>query len=114
MEREGIKQAISRHLIELAENNPQHIFSAIIEKVGTFGKYQRITIFFWCMTIFFHGHLVFSIPFLFYQDPYECSSEVKDCRDYVCSLPQNQRSIYIPQASFNSLINEMGDYRCPE
>lgn len=74
-----------------------------------------MTIILWAALIFFCAELLFSTPFLFYQDPYDCSSLSPDvdCKDYVCSLDPSQRLPYIPTPTINSLANDLGDHRCP-
>ena len=44
-----------------------------MEKVGSFGRYQYITIVFWSIANFICGQFTYSMPFLFYQDPYDCT-----------------------------------------
>lgn len=43
-----------------------------MERVGSFGRYQQVTTIFWAFVIYFSGQLLFSVPFLFFQDPYSC------------------------------------------
>jgi hypothetical protein len=92
------------------------VFFSLIEKLGSFGKYQQITIVFWCMIIFLCGELLFSTPFLFFQDNYNCSGLSPDinCKEYVCSLDVSERAKYFPDATIKSLAGELGDYRCDD
>ena len=62
------------------------------------------------------GGLYFITPFLFFTDNYHCPADTplgdSSCRDYVCSLPPEQRLAYVPSPSMHTLGNEFGDYRC--
>jgi hypothetical protein len=58
------------------------------------GNYQIFTYLLWSVIAFIIGGLVFSIPFLFYQNDYQCTSNTS-CYDYVCSLPPDQRLEFV-------------------
>lgn len=61
-------------LSEENANNKQRqdLVFQLFEKVGTFGKYQKITMIFWCLVCYLCGGITLITPFLFYQDPYVC------------------------------------------
>jgi hypothetical protein len=84
--------------------------------VGSFGRYQKMTILFWAFIIYFSGQLLFSVPFLFFQDPYDCAGIdlTMNCRDYACGLDSAaDRYKLVTHITIKSLANELGDYRCP-
>lgn len=54
------------------EADSPRIFFKLIEKVGAFGRYQKITIAVWCLIMYLNGGLMFMTPFLFFEDPYDC------------------------------------------
>jgi hypothetical protein len=60
----------SGYLIENEEKEEEadspRIFFKLIEKVGAFGKYQKITIIVWCLIMYLNGGLMFMTPFLFF------------------------------------------------
>jgi hypothetical protein len=91
------------------------VFFAMLEKAGTTGKYQKITTLIWCIVGYLCGGLMLIIPYLFYQDPYDCSSEglTQGCLEFVCTKSEAERIHFFPQKSFSSLANEFGDFRCP-
>jgi hypothetical protein len=45
-----------------------------------------VTVLFWALIIYFCGQLLFSVPFLFFQDSYDCAGldPALNCRDFVC------------------------------
>lgn len=57
------------------------------------------------------GSTNFFLPFVFYQGNYQCPDGVTNCKDYVCSLPANQRTQFIHDDLF-SLTSKFGDFRC--
>lgn len=69
-----------------------------MEKVGSFGRYQYLTIIFWCVANFICGQFTYSMPFLFYQDPYDCTGyDIEgSCEDFVCDMPEADRLQFIP------------------
>lgn len=74
------------------------VFFNLLEKAGTFGRYQKIITFIWCIVSYLCGGLMLIIPFLYYQDPYVCPSGFpgSNCQDYVCSLESVKRASFIP------------------
>ena len=53
----------------------------------------------------------FFIPFLFYQNDYQCPEGVTNCKDYVCSLPASERAQFVHDDLY-SLATKFADYRC--
>lgn len=92
------------------------MFFNLLERVGSFGIYQKTTLIFWSLACYLCGGLSFITPFLFFQDPYSCSSlsNSKSCQEYVCSLPNNQRLEFLQVPSLITLADKMGDYRCSD
>ena len=86
------------------------VFYSILEKVGASGRYQTLSLVIWSLIIFVAGSTSFFNVFLFYQDEYQCSSEL-NCHDYVCALPEDERYAFINPA-FSSLASKFGDFRC--
>jgi hypothetical protein len=86
----------------------------LFSRVGTIGKYQYITLIFWCISQYLCGGITLMIPFLLYQDPFNCPQAYPNqtCTEYVCSLPQAERTQYIPPQSMSTMANQFGDYRC--
>lgn len=86
----------------------------LMEKVGSMGRYQQMTIVFWSVVSYLCGGLLLVAPFLFYQDSYECPVAYANmsCDEYVCSLPRSERSPFVPAASMATLGNKFGDNRC--
>ena len=37
-----------------------------------FGAYQKVSLVFWCVSCYICGGITLIIPFLLYQDPYDC------------------------------------------
>lgn len=60
----------------------------MLEKAGTAGRYQQITTLIWCIVGYLCGGLMLIIPYLFYQDPYDCTGKYAgdNCQEHVCSL----------------------------
>lgn len=58
---------------EEADSTDSRVFFMMLEKAGTFGRYQKITTLIWCIVGYLCGGLMLIIPYLFYQDPYDCS-----------------------------------------
>jgi MFS family permease len=89
-----------------------------MDKVGGLGKYQMITLGFWCLCCLFCGGFEFITSYLFFEDPYECPASLdlggKSCFNYVCALPSEQRHPFVPLPSMSTLANNLGDYRCEE
>lgn len=56
--------------------------------VGSMGKYQVYAEVVWCVMIYMSGGLLFVTPFLFFQDPYQCSGSLSQeaCLNFVCGL----------------------------
>lgn len=48
----------------------------MLERAGTFGNYQKLTTLVYCIIGYLCGGLMLIIPFLFYQDPYECKETI--------------------------------------
>ena len=92
------------------------MFFELLEKVGTCGLYQKVTLVFWSLACYLCGGLSLITPFIFFQDPYSCSSisNSSSCQDYVCSLRQDQRSKFLSTPTLRTLADKMGDYRCSE
>jgi MFS family permease len=90
------------------------MFFNLLEKVGTIGKYQKITLIFWSLACYLCGGFVLITPFLFFQDPYTCPASIDpaSCTNYVCNLPADHRQPYIPENSMMTLADKLGDYRC--
>lgn len=91
------------------------MFFNLIERVGSFGIYQKIILVLLCIGTCLNGQIIFIAPYVFYQDAYQCTSPVPGglgCTDYVCSLPLAQRTQFIPPRTMNTLANKYGDYRC--
>jgi MFS transporter, putative metabolite:H+ symporter len=101
---------------EHTEQADARVFFAMLEKAGTAGRYQQVITLLWCLVGYLCGGLMLIIPYLFYQDPYDCSGKYPgaDCQEYVCSLDASLRGDYLPAKSFSSLANEFGDFRCSE
>ncbi len=60
----------------------------------------------WSVVCYLCGALMLITPFLLYQDPYICDSLGEgQCNDFVCGLPLDSRSAYIPVKSMNTLAN---------
>lgn len=80
----------------------ERVYFQLLEKVGSMGRYQKITIALWSIISYLCGGLMLITPFLFYQDPYQCTQTTGDqsCHDFVCSLPSEQRYSYIGASSF--------------
>jgi hypothetical protein len=59
-----------------------------MERVGSFGRYQKISLVVWCILGYIEGGLNLIIPYLFFEDPYQCpvQPEGQSCLDWVCSL----------------------------
>jgi hypothetical protein len=85
-------------------------FYSVLEKVGANGRYQTLSLIIWSLIAFVAGSSSFFNVFLFYQDEYQCSSQT-NCREYVCALPEDQRSAFV-NPNFSSLASKFGDFRC--
>ena len=55
-----------------------------------FGAYQKISLVFWCVSCYICGGITLVIPFLLYQDPYDCPEPHPSmtCEEFVCSLSE--------------------------
>lgn len=97
-----------------SQDTSSRVFFMMLERAGTFGNYQKLTTLVYCIIGYLCGGLMLIIPFLFYQDPYECKETVigSTCFDYVCNLDPSERAAYIPPKTMYTLANEFGDYRC--
>lgn len=73
---------------EQTQDTSSRVFFTMLERAGTFGNYQKLTTLVYCIVGYLCGGLMLIIPFLFYQDPYECKETVigSTCFDYVCNL----------------------------
>lgn len=102
-------------LPEEPQQTDTRVFFSMLERAGTFGRYQKIITLLWCVVGYLCGGLMLIIPYLFYQDPYDCSREgiSEGCQEFVCAKPASERAAYFPSNSFSSLANEFGDFRCP-
>lgn len=49
------------------------LFFSLMQKAGSMGNYQIFTYVLWSMIAYIIGGMVFSIPFLFYQNDYQCT-----------------------------------------
>ena len=72
------------------------VFFGLIEKVGSFGTYQKVSTLLWCVIGYICGGLMLITPFLFYQDPYVCPDDISQCQSYVCGLKPTEREAFIP------------------
>lgn len=67
-------------------------FFILLERVGSKGKYQRslflLSFGLWFVTAF----LILSIAFLLLPNKFVCGdySNEQECKEYVCSLPENE------------------------
>lgn len=81
--------------IQPVETPEDKIFHNLMERVGSFGKYQVSIFVIWCILGVIFGGIMFVTPFVYYQDPYDCLSanlpSGTNCNDYVCGLPPSQR-----------------------
>ena len=79
-----------RSLITETENEKpdSRVFFSMLEKAGTAGRYQKITTLIYCVIGYMCGGLMLIIPFLFYEDPYDCKGDypADSCFDEVCKL----------------------------
>ena len=57
------------------------------------------------------GSTNFFLPYVFYQDSYQCPEGVTNCKEYVCSLPASERAQFVHDDLY-SLATKFGDYRC--
>jgi hypothetical protein len=85
----------------------------MLERAGTFGKYQKITTILWCAVGYLCGGLMLIIPYLFYEDPYVCKDRTEGCQEYACGFEPSKRGDFVPKKTFSSLANQFGDFRCP-
>ena len=77
--------------------NDERVFFNLLSKVGTIGKYQTITVVFWSIVSYLCGGLMFIVPFLLYQDPYDCGDLLtSNCKETVCAMDPADRLQYIP------------------
>jgi hypothetical protein len=85
-----------------------------MKRVGSAGNYQLHLVIVLSVVQYMAGGLFLIIPFLFYQDSYNCSSlgSSKNCYEYICSLPQEERYPYTPAPTINSISTQFGDFRC--
>lgn len=65
----------------------------------------------WSLLMMVIGSTKFFLPYLFYQNNYQCPVVISNCKDYVCSLPLYERDHFIQDGPF-SLASKFGDYRC--
>lgn len=75
---------------EIQDNshNNGRVFFSLMEKVGSEGKYQYLTVVIMCIISYLTGGLMLILPYLFYQDPYVCPSQSStQCLEFVCTLP---------------------------
>lgn len=56
--------------------------------VGTDGKYQYILIVLFCVVTLLTGQFALGSPYYFAVAPYTCSSDISECDNFVCSLPE--------------------------
>ena len=63
------------------EKVDDRVFFSLQEKVGSMGKYQKLTVALWCLVGYLTGGLMLITPYLFYQDPYVCGDDysTKQC-----------------------------------
>ena len=87
------------------------MFYGFLERVGGSGRYQTVALCVWSVMMYIIGSTGFFLPFVFYQSNYQCAEGVGNCKDYVCSLPANERASFIHD-DFYSLPAKFGDYRC--
>lgn len=87
------------------------MFYGFLERVGGSGRYQTIALIVWSAMMYIIGSTSFFIPFVFYQSNYQCPEGFANCKDYVCSLPADQRTPFINNDLY-SLPVKFGDYRC--
>ena len=87
------------------------MFYGLLERVGGNGKYQTISLCVWSCIMMVMGTTTFFIPFLFYQNDYQCPEGVTNCKEYVCSLPASERTQFVHDDLY-SLATKFGDYRC--
>ena len=91
------------------------MFFSLIEKVGTFGLYQKAILVLLCLAVCLNGAFIFIAPYVFYQDPYQCLLSVPaglSCTDYVCGLTPEQRIQFVPAPTMRTLPSKFGDFRC--
>jgi hypothetical protein len=105
---------MDRLVPEAEESRDSRIFSSFIDKVGSMGCYQRMLVVVLSIVQYLCGGLFLVAPFLFYQDPYQCTSspDGMSCHQYVCSLNPQDRMAFIPETSLRSIPNNFGDFRC--
>ena len=89
----------------------ERVFYGLLERVGGNGRYQAITLCVWSLLMIVIGSTKFFLPYLFYQTNYQCPAEHGDCKEYVCSLPLDERAPFV-QDGLSSLASKFGDYRC--
>lgn len=61
---------------EKSHESGSRVFFMMLERAGTFGNYQKLTTLIYCIIGYLCGGLMLIIPFLFYQDPYECKETI--------------------------------------
>lgn len=72
-----------------AEEEENQLFDKLMDRVGSSGKYQLYSQILWCSLCALSGCVSFFLPFLYEQGTYLCPSDYPgNCREYVCSLPQ--------------------------
>jgi hypothetical protein len=92
----------------------ERIYYKVLMRVGLQGGYQTNFIRIISMISVLCASTFFVVPYLFYQDPYQCEDYDGDCTHLVCSLPSNQRSAYLSDPYIKSLANFYGDMHCEE
>ena len=94
----------------------ERVFFKILQKVGSYGKYQILTTVIWSTVGYLSGGFMLITPYLFYQDPYVCHETYpgKTCFEHACSLDLQERVPFIPKRSMITIGNSFGDYRCPD
>jgi hypothetical protein len=72
------------------------IYYSMLEKVGTLGRYQLLLSIF-IVLIGMEGSACLLInPYIFYEQSYQCSSDIANCKEHVCSLPPELRGAFSP------------------
>lgn len=65
----------------------ERIYYSMLEKVGTLGRYQFLLGVFIVLVGMEGSACLLINPYIFYQQSFNCPSEIADCKAYVCSLP---------------------------
>jgi hypothetical protein len=88
-------------------------FFALVERVGTRGRYQKQTLILFYLIWFVTAFLILSSPFLLMPTHYQCPQPTSNasCKQFVCNLPEAERQQY-RQSVVESLPGNFKEFQC--